>query len=67
VGPSITTSPANGTVLYVDDVDLTADAQSTAGAGPYVQQAWVSRSTDIVKALPAGEPIRVADAGTWAL
>lgn len=68
VNAQLTTSPANGTVIYVDDMDLIADAASTSSAGPYVQRAWVARATNgVPKDLPAGEAVHVFDAGTWAL
>ncbi|GAB1642525.1 carbohydrate binding domain-containing protein [Krasilnikovia sp. MM14-A1259] len=62
----ITTSPPNGTVLYVDDMDLIADASSIAGSPPYVQNAFVTRPA-LTKDLAAGEPIHVATPARYAL
>jgi hypothetical protein len=64
--PTLLSSPANGTVVWLDDLDITLDSV-LAGAGPYLQNAWVIRDPVAVKALSAGEEIHVANPAYWAL
>jgi hypothetical protein len=59
-------SPATGTTFYTDDLDVTLDSAS-AGAGPYVQNAWVVRDPVVTGALKAGSEIHVADPLWWSL
>jgi hypothetical protein len=67
VSPQITGSPANGTTIYVDDLDIVRDSAGVSGAGPYLQQAAVTRDPVVTKSLSAGEPIHVATPLRWAL
>jgi len=62
-GPSLGGSPANGTLLYVDDVDiLRTDAQSGR------QLATLTRGINgITKSLPVGAAVHVSNSGRWAL
>lgn len=66
VSVSIQVLSAPGTLLYVDDVDLAASGV-LAGAGPYVQKAWVVRDPTVTKALSVGSPVHVANPARWAL
>lgn len=65
-GPGLISSPATGTTIYIDDVDMTLDS-AASGAGPYVQNAWVVRDPVITGALDAGSEIHVADPLWWSL
>lgn len=58
--PQLFSSPANGTVIYFDDVDMVADA-TAAGGGPYTQKAFVTRSVNgVVRAQSSGAAVQVA-------
>jgi hypothetical protein len=59
-GPSLEGSPANGTQLYVDDVDLVRlDAKNSR------QIMVTTRGVDgFTKALPGNSPVRIANRGT---
>jgi hypothetical protein len=57
-GPTMPGSPANGTILWIDDVDLQVTAQAFT----------VTRSVNtVVKAHPAGEPLALWDTPVAAL
>lgn len=62
-GPTMDSSPANGTLLYIDDIDiLRTDVVSNR------QVATVTRSVNgIVKSQIAGTEVHVATPGRWAL
>ena len=62
-GPTMNGSPANGTLLYVDDLDiLRTDSQSGR------QLATLSRGVDgITKSLAAASEVHIATPGRWAL
>ncbi len=63
-GPTIGSSPAAGTAIYVDDIHF----QQASGSTGWVQTATVTRAVNgIVKALPSGEPIHVVTPGRYAL
>lgn len=67
-GPTMGSSPANGTELYVDDVDLVAVADADSTTGPWRQYAFVIRSVNgVVKALPISAEVHVSTPGRWAL
>lgn len=59
-GPTMSGSPANGTLLYVDDADLVDDAVA-AGAGPYPQTAIVARGQNgVTRPHSVGATVRMA-------
>lgn len=59
-GPTMASSPANGTQLHVEKVDL-VDAANLAGVGPYRQVAQVTRATnDVAVPHDAGAPVHMA-------
>jgi hypothetical protein len=62
-GPTMDASPANGTLLYIDDLDiLRTDVQSGR------QLATLTRAINgITKALPVGAAVHVTNSGRWAL
>lgn len=62
-GPTVAGSPANGTLLYFDDIDMIHSGQ-TGGQ----QTATVTRSINgVVKAQPAGAPVNVFNPSYWGL
>lgn len=63
-GMIISGSPATGTTVYLDDVDLVLDSNGLTSAGPYQQIVHVTRSVNgIVKAGTAGSEIHVFQRG----
>ena len=67
-GPTMGSSPANGTQLYVDDVDLVAVAAADSTAGPWRQYAFVTRGVGgFSKVLPINSEVHVFNPGRWAL
>jgi hypothetical protein len=61
-------SPANGTELYVDDVDLVAVADADSTTGPWRQYAFVTRGAGgFSKSLPSGSEVHIANPGRYAL
>jgi hypothetical protein len=60
-GATISSSPATGTLLYIDDVSITSPTAS-------FQDATVTRAVNgVAKALPAGAEVHVATPGRYAL
>lgn len=63
-GPTLGSSPANGTILYLDDVDILTSATYTGSA----QRATVVRGVNgVTKTLPAGSAAHYATPGRYAL
>ena len=63
-GPTIGSSPATGTAIYVDDIWF----QQASGSTGYLQTATVTRSVNgVAKTLPSGSEIHIANPGRYAL